>query len=598
MKRLWILVLSAVVVMAILYGVRMAERHSNSGVASLLPRGTVAFADVPDFNAAIDEWHKSDIYQIYLEPAVQEFLKNPKSGPPRPGSASARVDEFQQLKARDAFVALTSITNDQPKLIAGFEYHCPSDVADRVIASWRSFINPSAQREQTEYQKHQIEVFRQSSYSIAMVRDQNWFFASNDLEELKAVLDRADGRIKDREALLTGDPSYKDAMAAMPASFALLTYLQPKAFAERLAAARSSTGARDQNLLLEQIHSVCLATRFDGGKLHDTAFVGIPKQEQSAALTRNSLGMATRATILYAANLVDFSKPAGILFPVGDTNALGPAAKRIGDALAAAGVGAADWQAAFGSELSLLSEWPEQTRWPSFLLSAAVKDGARAKKIVDALTHGTGRDEHWEQGDRNGAHYWSLVSASGWFSIRPVMALSDKVWIAGLDAASVDEAVQRASQPAPGLADTEPYRKAEGLVPMPTKFFAYLDPAQIYSRVDATVRPFLFMSAMFVPAARGVDLTKIPPPEAVTKHLSPIVASQHYAGNGYIAESVGPLTLNQAGIGVAVLGGFGAMAYHKMNPLGVMKGLPLPIPGGRATPASPPAQAPSPTATP
>src|SRR3954471_16031216 len=163
MKRLSILVLSVVAVGAILYGVRMAERHKSGGVASLLPRGTVAFAHFPDFNATIEEWHKSDIYQIYLEPAVQEFLKNPKGQPPRPGSASARVNEFQQLKARDAFVALTSIANDKPKLVAGFEYHCAQDVADRVIASWRSYINPSAQREQTEYQKHQIEVFRQSS---------------------------------------------------------------------------------------------------------------------------------------------------------------------------------------------------------------------------------------------------------------------------------------------------------------------------------------------------------------------------------------------------------------------------------------------------
>ncbi len=596
MKRLSILVLGVVAVGAILYGVRIAERHKSSGIASLLPRSTVAFAHLPDFNATMEDWHKSDIYQIYLEPAVQEFLKNPKGQPPRPGSVPSRVDEFQQLKARDAFLALTSIANDKPKLVAGFEYHCSSDVADRIIGNWRSYINPTAQREQTEYQKHQIEVYRQSSYSIAMVRDQNWFFASNDLEELKAVLDRADGRTKDREALLTGDPSYTEAMTAMPASFALLTYVQPKSFAERLAAARNSAGSKDskQKVLLEQIHSVCLATRFDGGKLQDTVFVGIPKQEQSAELTRNSLGMATRSTILYAANLVDFSTPAGILFPVGDNNALGPAAKKIGDALAAAGVSAADWQAALGSELSLISEWPEQARWPSFLLSAAVKDGARARKIVDALTHGTGPDEHWEQADRNGAHYWSLVSASGWFSIRPVMALSDRVWVAGLDAPSVDEAVQRASQPAPGLADSEAYRKAEGLVPAPTKFFAYVDPAQIYSRIDATVRPFLFMGALFVPAASSVDLGKIPPPETVTKHLSPIVASQRYAGNGYIAESVGPLTLNQAGLGVAVLGGFGAMAYHKMNPLDGLKGLPLPLPGAKQAPAS----SPTPMATP
>jgi hypothetical protein len=38
----------------------------------------------------------------------------------------------------------------------------------------------------------------------------------------------------------------------------------------------------------------------------------------------------------------------------------------------------------------------------------------------------------------------------------------------------------------------------------------------------------------------------LPPPELVTKHLSPIVASHRYDGDGYVAESLGPITLNQA----------------------------------------------------
>jgi len=182
MKRMWLVIVSALVVLAIVYGVRMAERHASIGVAALLPRTTVAFAHLPDFGTTMEEWHRSDLYQIYREPAVQEFLKNPLQSP-KPGGIGSQLAEFQELKTSNAFVAVTSIANDKPKLVAGFEYHCNQQTADRVINDWRAKINPSAKREQLDYQKHQIEVFRQSAYSLAMVRDHNWVFASNDLDE-------------------------------------------------------------------------------------------------------------------------------------------------------------------------------------------------------------------------------------------------------------------------------------------------------------------------------------------------------------------------------------------------------------------------------
>jgi hypothetical protein len=601
MKRLWIVVLSALVLGAILYGVRMAERRATAGVAGVLPRGTIGFAHLPDFNRTIDEWHQSDIYQIYLEPAVQEFLKKPADQPSQAGSAAARLQEFQELKAKDAFVALTSIANDMPKLVAGFEYHCTDAVADRVIGGWRTKINPSAKRDQIDYEKHQIEVFQQSAFSLATVRDRNWFFASNDVDELKAVLDRADGRVKDTEALLSGDESFRNANAAMPAAYSMLLYLQPKLLIDRLATARQTIGQTPQQEALQQINSVCLATRFDHGKMHDLMFVGMPRQKHDTELTRSSLSLATRATIIYAASVIDFSKPAGILFATGGTNPLGSAAEKIGNALAAAGVKSDDWEAAFGSEISLLSEWPEQARWPSVVFAAAVKDPVRARKIADALAQGTEPGEEWTQTDRDGVHYWSLVSASGWFSMRPVMGLSDHMWVVGLDMVSIEETMKRATKPQSGLAETDSYRKAEGLLPAPTKFFSYVDLAQIYSRIDATVRPFLFMGAMFTPAANAVDLSKIPPVEAVTKHLSPIVSSQRYSGNGYVAESVGPVTLNQGAIGVAVLGGMGAMAYQRMNPFGALKGITAPAtkaPAAGAVPSAGPTVTPAPSSTP
>jgi hypothetical protein len=49
----------------------------------------------------------------------------------------------------------------------------------------------------------------------------------------------------------------------------------------------------------------------------------------------------------------------------------------------------------------------------------------------------------------------------------------------------------------------------------------------------------------------------------ITKHLSPIVSSQRYDHDGYVAESLGPITLDQSAIGFAILGSLGSAARQK-----------------------------------
>jgi hypothetical protein len=60
------------------------------------------------------------------------------------------------------------------------------------------------------------------------------------------------------------------------------------------------------------------------------------------------------------------------------------------------------------------------------------------------------------------------------------------------------------------------------------------------------------MGAAFYPAlAQTVDFSKWPAPEAIAKHLTPIVMSQRYDHDGYVTESVGPVTFREVTIGVA-----------------------------------------------
>src|SRR6266513_1385688 len=121
MKRLALMVfIAALAAIGILYGLRRAELTPHAAVTALLPRGTIALAHLPDFNRTRNEWHESDLYKLYQEPAVQDFLNKPLSRIPQRDAAEESVSEIERLGLTDAFVAVTSIENNDPHLAGGF----------------------------------------------------------------------------------------------------------------------------------------------------------------------------------------------------------------------------------------------------------------------------------------------------------------------------------------------------------------------------------------------------------------------------------------------------------------------------------------------
>jgi hypothetical protein len=545
LKRLILLiVIAGLAAVGILYGLRRADRTPHATVTALLPRGTIGFAHFPDFNRMREEWHASDIHKLYQEPAVQDFLNKPLSRVPQRDTAADTASDIEQLDLKDAFIAVTSMENNNPHFAGGFRFRGSQSNADKIIEKWRSHIvRDAAVRESVDYQQHKIDIVGAAPNQVATVYDGQWFFASNDLAELKAVLDRADGRDKDKQTTFEADETFGGAMKHMPASYGLLFYLQPKALSEKLASLGNALGVSgDPNAVVDQIRSVCAATRFDKGKIRDVLFVGMAKAQSAQKLTQSSLALGTAETFLYVATLLNPDRLAGINqggLPVGAW------LQKVFDVTTQAGVTVDDWKAAFDMELGSLADWPPNSRWPSIISTLRVKDLVRANKIVHELTHAIDEDVPWTKAEKNGVAYFYMQSPAALFAITPTIALSNQVMIAGLDSVSVESAINRSMKSSTGLADSSVYKSAMRAVPAPTDAFVYVDTALLYSRMDAALRPMLLMSAAFMPAISDyVDVGKLPPPEIVTKHLSPIVSSQRYDGDGYVTESTGPVTLN------------------------------------------------------
>ncbi len=592
MKRILLLIIAVgIAAYAAWYYWNFSQQVSSAPVAGILPRETIFLAHMPDFNQTREEWRHSDIYQLYREPAVQDFLRKPLDNMPTP-KAFVTLQEIEQLDPKNAFLALTSISDSAPSVVGGFRFRGTQEDAERVIGKWRAMLleqRPGTKAEKLQHQGHEIDVVKATPFTLATTYARPWFFAATNVTELKTLLDRVDHRAKNSAETLDQDEAYRTAISHRPSNFAAFFYLQPKTFSERLATLRAavqSSPTPGETTMLEKMRCIAGSTRFEDGKIRDVLFLGMPKLENNATLNRSSLPLGTKETFFYLAMLLNLGEKMETLNQIA---ALGGAVQKVFQDLATSGIAVEDWKAAFGIELGALADWPSSAHWPSLLLTLPVLDMTMAGKIIEAFTHAD-EDAVWTQTEKEGVRYFSKQSVATLVAITPTIALSERILIAGFNPVSVEEAMKRSASGSSELADSQTYKAAERLLPAPTNFFSYVDTALLYSRLDASLRPMLLMAAAFMPAiARSVDLDKLPSPEVITKHLSPIVSSQRYDRDGYVAESLGPITLDQAAISLAILGSIGT-ATRQQGATG-FGGL---APSSTATP-QPATSSPSPT---
>jgi hypothetical protein len=144
---------------------------------------------------------------------------------------------------------------------------------------------------------------------IATVYDGDWFFAANDLEALKMLLDRADKRMTDAATTLAKEESFTAAFAKIPAGYAVFAYGRLDRYFAKLATKLPQDGnAADQATMLRQVKNIAGATSFEGGKIRDVLFVTMPKMNDAADLTRSSLSLATAESFLYGASILNLPK--------------------------------------------------------------------------------------------------------------------------------------------------------------------------------------------------------------------------------------------------------------------------------------------------
>jgi hypothetical protein len=144
------------------------------------------------------------------------------------------------------------------------------------------------------------------------------------------------------------------------------------------------------------------------------------------------------------------------------------------------------------------------------------------------------------------------------------------------------------------LGATAAYKKAVALVAEPTLSFTYVDAKTIFERIYGLFKGAASMG--LVPShSVYVDMAKLPAPETISRHLSPMVASGSVKDGGLLMESAGPVTMTQAALVTAISVGAAAVPLIERQIMGQSVAIPgFPEPNsGQASPARNPFSTPS-----
>ncbi len=529
---------------------------SALSAAQLVSEETMAFAEFPDFKASGARWRETSLWKIIHEPEVQAFLERPRTQIPTNETWESVKTHLRQADARSAFISLAGIENNMPKVVGGLAFSGPRGEVEALVAKAKTqahAASPGGKADLVKYKNFEIESFSDRDITVAGAFAGNWYLVANNIDLLKATLDRFSGETQEK-ALADGEV-YRKSLARLSQDPEFRVFAKVDALVDRIVALAAVSGKPVDAAQVEEIRKMkafAATTRFEGERIRDSYFILSPNAARTPTLSGGTLALTSPETLFYYAFAPvlpeKWEAPNAAADPSGFLNAL----QSISGQLSQQGIGGAEFKAAMGPEFSIISDWPASALSPTVAITTEVRDAALARKIVETCCAG------WNKQEAGDATYWSAPSKEGMFAISPTVALTEKHVLLGIDLAGVKAAVAKTAAGATGktLATTPTYESALATVAKPGSVLGYVDSKAIFERVYGSLRPAAMMWAAFVPqAATYVDVAKLPTTEPISKHLLPTVFSSSQTEDGFFGESTGTVTFSQGGIGIGALGG-------------------------------------------
>ncbi len=526
------------------------ERPHRPRAAELVPPETLLFVHLPDVRRSLARWPLTGLAQIWEEPEMQAFLELPRRKMPLMRQAKATLARLVRVGPREGFAALTALDGVAPKFVAGFAFSGSSGAAVELMAEPRSAWQsawPGGRSGRLNFGGCEVQTYELPEQTIAECFHAGWYFIANDLEVLKTVLERCDGRLGSG---LAGTGIFQRNVAALPAELDGQLFARFGALRDLLGSLLAGTPPEKEAEASGADSALAWGTKLEGAQVRDTILISGPGSA-APALARDTRALSSPDSVLYGA----MALPSQLEVPAAFASMLAlaaPALATVEGDLTRRQITWAEFGAAFGPEVGLLVDWPEQAEAPAMLLAVAVRDQVKARNFVDALTAPVAGGESWRREEKDGVlRYEAPLGPAG--GAAPGIALSSRFAVLGASALAVGEGMARSETGALALDASAAHQAIASQVRTPTAGYVYLDLRMLFERSYAMLRPFLAMSLSFSPELGNyLDASRLPSTEAVARHLGPSAFSQSVSDEGTRIESVGTLTFSQTLVGALI----------------------------------------------
>lgn len=565
-KAIGFLIVAALIVAAIVLLTRRPDTPAGSrAAASLVGADTVVLLELPDIRGSADRWNGTALAAIAREPEVAAFLERPLEALRGTFDTGSWFGPLAEVDATNAFLAVGSLGQPMPTVLGGFRFRGDPEAVGRALGPAREVLLrefPEGRADLIRIAGHPVEIYAADQWEILQAVVDGWCLVSNDRDLLAGALGRLE-RSSEVGPSLADQPDFREVAAVLPATREAFTYLSMPPILRKLEEFAISAGqpldpARREELA--SIRAVGLTTTFEGRDLRDVSYILYEGADRipPGRLADPGLELTTPDTLLFLAGTLVIPEriepPDATLDQTGLLGPVGSVIRQLEDR----GLGATALREAFGPAASAQLDWPEGATKPTVLVAVDVRDGDIAGRLLTELTSGNLGLPVFDSltvGDGVSAYgfpvRWQLP-------VRPVVALTPERLLVSDEAGGLRGLPGQAGADRETLADGALFQEAMGRVPAGDVAIGFMDTAGVYTRTYSALRPTLMLVGGMLPGVgQYADLSKLPPTEAVARHLGPISMSQSVHGSGVLFVSTGPFTMNHMLVG-GVAGALGA----------------------------------------
>ena len=546
-KILLILVFVGVLVGASIWYV--LSRYGVTDSAEIVPANAVAFLAFPDLVQSGIRWNQTALAKIGAEPTMQAFLERPM-GLIGQGGMDEAIGILSRLKPGRIFAALCSVTESGGTGLFGFQYFgSKKDFEEAIERFHREVIKvaPGAVRTEIEYSGSTIIQIQSGEQSLFTGSHTSWGFLSNDLATLKDALDRVSGR--STTPSLADAENFSAVRGELSQTAEMIWFVETAPILDLLLNVGQAQGAAVNLAQLEQIRQIPAM----GGSL---AFSGVDQVErifmlwneipELPVIDRSGLEFTSVDDIFFLEGTQDWRTVSSDAY-------IASLPPEMTGFLTENEIDLKRLPEIFGNESVAVANWPSGAMFPTALIAISIKD----RSAIEAMTRGM--VEKFAPtvtiSERHGATVFDFP-IPGVPLIDPAVAVSDGHLVVALTSGALTGALDRA----PGqetLANSTAFQSVSAQWEKESQSFMFIDTRTIFERIYNTARPMIIFGAAMSPdVAKTVDIQKLPETETISKHLGPMVMTQHATSNGWLMESSGPITLYQTilagGLGVGV----------------------------------------------